>query len=349
MSRKAIDTPWLQNATGWWCATVGGKRVYLAKDNRLACRKLKVLLTRRRQEGNFNQDWLAARFCELADEFLANVEGSVKPGTYTAYRYDLLRALRVLGKALRVGDIRKFHLAKIQQALKKQGRSPTTIRSTITTVQGVLNWAVRCEIFDSNWLAGFKKPRPRRRHRVVTPREFRALMRHTDRNFKCFLIALRLTGCRPAEVANLVWECVNLATGMWILPDHKTVTQQEEPSPRLIPLPRLLLRLCRWLARQPHGSGDHVFLNKHGSPYSKDCWVHKMARLRSRAGIGVIAGENLVLYGNRHWYITERVGRVSDIELAELTGHTEVRMLRRYRHVSPEHLVDIERRASKRR
>ena len=37
----------------------------------------------------------------------------------------------------------------------------------------------------------------------------------------------------------------------------------------------------------PHAL-DHVFLNKHGTPYSKDCLVKKMARLRDRAGIEAI-------------------------------------------------------------
>ncbi|OHB72903.1 MAG: hypothetical protein A2V70_10925 [Planctomycetes bacterium RBG_13_63_9] len=81
-------------------------------------------------------------------------------------------------------------MSKIKKVLKKKGRSPSTIRSTIATVQAVVGYGVRQEYFDSNWLAGYKKPRRRRRTRVVTPREFRALMQHSDRNFKCFLIAL---------------------------------------------------------------------------------------------------------------------------------------------------------------
>jgi integrase len=284
----------------------------------------------------------------LADEFLADVEVRRKPGTYTAYRYDLLRGLRVLGKSLRVGDIRKSHLTKIEQALMKAGCSPTTIHSTITTIQGVLGWAVRQQYLDSNWLVGYEKPRRRCRTRVATASEFRTLMRNADRNFKCFLIALQLTGCRPGEAAKLIWEWVDLEEGFWVIPDHKTVTQQKQPRPRVIPLPWHLLRLCRWLARKPQGPGDYVFINQLGFPYSKDCWVRKFDRLRKRAGIQVVAGERLVVYSERHGFITRSVGRVSDIELAELVGHTEVRMLLRYSHISRERLVDIRRRATAR-
>lgn len=348
MPRKASTEPWLQNATGWWCATIGGKRVYLAKELPLARRKLKILLTRKRQESDFEREWLDAPFCELADLFLEKIKVHRKPATYTAYRYDLLRALRVLGKKVRVGNLRKSHLEDIETALTKQGRSPTTIHSTITTVQGVLGWGVRRQLFESNWLAGYEKPARRCRNRVATPSEFRALMRNADRNFKCFLIALRLTGCRPGEVSSLIWEWVDLERGFWIIPDHKTITQQKQPKPRIIPLPWQVLRLCRWLARQPHGCGDHVFVNKLGFPYSKDCQVRKFARLRVKAGIQVVAGENLVLYSERHHFATDRVGRVSDIELAVLMGHTETRMVRRYTHINQPRLLDIQRRAAKR-
>ncbi len=77
-----------------------------------------------------------------------DAEGRRKPGTYTAYRYDLLRALRSLGKSLRVGDIRQLHLAAIEQGLKEAGCSPTTIHNTISTVQAELGWGVGQEYSD---------------------------------------------------------------------------------------------------------------------------------------------------------------------------------------------------------
>lgn len=348
MSRKASDKPWLHGATGWWCATVAGKRMYLDKDYHVACRKLKQLRARQKQEGTISRDWLTVPFCVMADEFLDDVKIRRKPTTYQAYRFDLLRALRVLGKSLRVGDIRKSHLTKVEQKLIEANCSPTTIHSTITTVQSVLGWGVRQQYLDSNWLAGYEKPIRRCRTRFATAPEFRALLRNADRNFKCWLIALRLTGCRPSEVSSLVWEWVDLDKGFWVIPNHKTVTQQKQPRPRVIPLPWQLLRLCRWLARQPHGPGDFVFLNKLGLPYSKDCWVRKFDRLRRKVGIEVVGGERLVVYGDRHRYATVSIGKVSDIELAELMGHTEVRMLRRYLHINRDRLHDIQRRAAKR-
>ena len=265
--------------------------------------------------------------------------------TYRSFRYKILRALRILGTILRVGEMRKFHLSKLEQALYTEEYSPTTIRDTIAMVQQVLNWAVDEELLDSNPLPKYKKPAARSRSSVITPEEFRAIFRKTDRHFRRFLIALRLTGCRPGELRKLIWAWVDLERGLWIIPEHKTIGRMKQPRPRIIPLPRTLRMMCQWLARLPHDADDHVFLNRLGIPYSMDCVVRKMARLRKRAGIEAKGGEQLVLYSNRHAFGTESSGKVSDIELAELMGHTDVRTTQRYTHFNAERLQDIQRRA----
>ena len=91
----------------------------------------------------------------------------------------------------------------------------------------------------------------------------------------------------------------------------------------------------------PFVSGD-VFLNAHGTPYPKDGLCRKMARLRKRVGIEPKAGEQLVLYCARHTFGTNANGRVSDIELATLMGHTDVRTTQRYVHINTDRLRDIQ-------
>jgi len=345
MARKHSGKPWLHGATGWWCTTVDGKRRKLDRDYRVACRKLKALRSEQKREQAGGHDWLDVRFAELADEYLADSMATKKAATYESRRYRLLRALRILGTTVRVGELRKSHLGKIERELAKAEYSPTTIKDTIAEVQGVLNWAVSRDLLDTTPLAGYQKPRPRRRARIITPDEFKSLLRRADRNFRRVLVSLRVTGCRPAEVRELIWEWVDFDRALWIIPEHKTVTRQQEPRPRIIPLPTSILRLCERLAREPHNPADHVFLNQRGRPYTKDCFVRKMDRLRKRAGIEVKGGEQIVLYSHRHTFGTENTGRVSDIELAELMGHTEVRTTHRYVHLNTDRLHDIRRRA----
>jgi len=349
MPRKPSQKPWLHAPKGYWCATVAGRRVYLDRDYQVAVRKLRQLRTEQKRNSGVVRNWLDATFAELADEFLSDLKARRKATTYDQARHALLRALRVLGSRIRVVEVRRIHLAKIEQALAGK-KSPTTIRDTIAKVQQVFSWAVEHELLESSPLVGYRKPAKRSRTRVITPDEFQLLLRACPRNpaFRRVLIALRLTGCRPGELRSLTWEMVDLDQRMWIIPEHKTITTQKQPRPRIIPLPTAVLKLCRQLNLRPHKTEDFVFVNSLGKQYSKDGLVRLMARVRTRAKIESKGGEQLVLYSNRHTYGTEAAGKVSDIELAELMGHTDTHTTRRYVHLSAARLHDIQRRIQKR-
>ena len=345
MPRKPSDKPWPHAASGYWCATVDGERKYLDKEYKAACRRLKTLRTQAKREAAGGPDRLDTSFAELANEFLSGRKHHWKPDTFKVNRARLSSALRILGTRLRVVDFRKFHLAKVERELLKRNYSPSTIRGTLSVVQGVFNWAVEHELLDNSPVPRYRKPADRQRTRTITRGEFSSLLRRSDRDFRRFLLALRHTGCRPGEVRKLVWDWVDLENGLWVIPDHKTISQQRQPRPRIIPLSDRILKMCRWLAKKRHKPSGHVFLNAHGRPYTKDCVTRKMRRIRERAGIEPIRGEQLVLYSNRHTFGTELAGKITDIELAELMGHTQVRTTHRYVHFNADHLHDIRRRA----
>ncbi len=344
MPRRPADKPWLHKASQMWCITLDGKRQYLDRDYKVACRKLRKLRADQERTRQGGREWLDAPFADLADEFLSDVKTRRAAGTYRNYREQLLRAMRAFGTNLRVGDIRKLHLAKIEQAMA-DGFSSSTVRDTIAAVQMTFNWALRNDLLDMSPLVGYQKPAGGGRSRLVTDEEFQLLMRHADVRFRRFLLSLRLTGCRPGELRMLTWSMVDFDAALWVLPKHKTVTMQREPRPRIIPLPDTILKMCNWIVEDRVSPDEHVFLNAHGRPYSKNCVVTKMSRIRERAGIGKKSGESLVLYSNRHTFATNSIGNVADTELAELLGHTTTRTLRRYVHLNSDHLHDIQRRA----
>lgn len=251
MPKFSPNEPWLHTASGFWCKKVAGKLRYLDRDYKAAKRKLaKILRDRVRAEAGAH-DWLSASFADLCDEFLEN--RGLNASTYRDYRYRLLRALKTLGPDIRVIAVNEDSLDKIKNGLGKKGLSPTTIRDTLATVQGVFRWALSREMISHDPTVGYKKPKARWRNRVVTPNEFHALLRASaiHRPFQRMLIALRRTGCRPGKLRNLTWDMVDLERGAWIIPEHKTVDTQADPRPRTIALPDSIWKMCRWLKGQP--------------------------------------------------------------------------------------------------
>ena len=242
MARKHSGKPWLHGASGWWCTTVDGKRKKLDKDYRVACRKLKALRSQQKREQAGGHDWLDVRFAELADEYLADSLGQKEASN--------LRKPPVSSSCVHFGfSEQRFASVSCGSSISprssgnwaKASTARRRSRTRLLKSRRVLNWAVSQDLLDMNPLTGYEKPRPRRRTRIITPEEFQSLLRCADGNFRRVLISLRLTGCRPAEVRKLIWEWVDLDRALWIIPEHKTVTRQREPRPRIIPLPDPIL------------------------------------------------------------------------------------------------------------
>ena len=264
------NDPWLHAASGFFCKKVAGKLHYLDRDYDVAKRKLTKLLRELERGQAGDRDWLQATFGELCNAYLDEVRGLREPATYEGYRYRLLRALKILGPRLRVAQVKRGHLKNIETKLRAKGLSPTTIRDTLATVQNVFRWAVVCEWICYDPSVGLKKPKARRRTRVVTRGEFMALLRACARNrpFQRVLLALRRTGCRPGEIRGLTWEMVDFEQRVWVIPKHKTVNMQDDPKPRIIALPDSIWRMCVRL-KERQSESDHVFLNVWGKPYRK--------------------------------------------------------------------------------
>src|SRR5207249_2330303 len=107
----------------------------------------------------------------LADLFLDDVKARKKPRTYGSYLEMLTLAQKHLGTHLRVGEVKKIHLTKLEGALTASC-SPTTVFKALHAVQRVFSWAVENDLLDLSPLAGYKKPRPRERTRVIDDAEF---------------------------------------------------------------------------------------------------------------------------------------------------------------------------------
>lgn len=78
--------------------------MYLDKDQKVACRKMREIRAAEKREAQGVTEWSDAPFAALADEFLEDIKARKSESTHQAYRYRLLRALRILGTDLCVAD-----------------------------------------------------------------------------------------------------------------------------------------------------------------------------------------------------------------------------------------------------
>lgn len=347
MPRKPSSVPSFHKASGQWCCYIKRRRQYLGKDFRAAKRAMRAMLAAEADEVPAADDSTVAGRTpvqEVAARYIHDLAGRRSAHTVQGMRARLKRAVAIVGEFFPTSSLRCRHLDKIEQAMREK-YSPTTIADTIAALQSVVAWAVRREILTANPLAGYSKPARRSRTRVMTDDEFAYLLTAASRNkpFGRLLVAMRYTGCRPAEIRELRWSDVRLDDGLWILTKHKTITQQRQPAPRIIPLNATVLMLCRLLhrsGRKKPKPSEHVFLNEAGRPWTKDAICRAMARCVERAGLG----DDVVPYTSRHTFGTNAVGKVDPFELAGLMGHTSIRTTQRYVHLSAERLKEASER-----
>ena len=145
-----------------------------------------------------------------------------------------------------------------------------------------------------------------------------------DRNFREFLTALYLTGCRPGEVARVTAADVNLELGLWVIDRHKTARKTQKP--RVIYLtPEMVEMSRRLVAERPEGP---LFPSrKLNRPFSKDAIRIRFRRLREK----LPHLKHFVCYNVRHTYATDALANgVSAAQVAELLGHSSIRMVEQH-------------------
>jgi integrase len=129
------------------------------------------------------------------------------------------------------------------------------------------------------------------------------------------------TAMRQGELIRLHWEHIDLNRRTAHLPDTKN------GEARTVPLSTTAVRVLRTLPRGLHGP---VFLG-----LTTEAVKRAYIRAVRRAGI-----ENLRFHDLRHEATTRLFEKGLNImEVASITGHKDLRMLRRYTHLKAEDLA----------
>ncbi len=288
---------------------------------------------------------VAARLIDAVKQFLDAAAAQVAPSTLALYKHYLTRFQAWAGN-VRLKDITP---AKVLQW--------SCSYHPVGIVQRLFRWA-KCDarMIDVNPLEGMRKVRHGHRRRILSRLERVRLLRACRPAFRAFAVAMVESIGRPREMREVRWGDIrtsgspaftlgDLVAGRAYFFFAKFKAQSLRRNPhavRIIPISPRLGRLLVRLWGDGRELGDVVFRNVRCRPWTVNAVRCQFRRLRVRAGLVVdVAGENVVAYSLRHTSATDAVGAgVKGFTLAELMGHSDVRMTQRYVHLRPDHLIE---------
>ncbi|HAG1966935.1 TPA: site-specific integrase [Salmonella enterica] len=235
-------------------------------------------------------------------------------------------------------DIAAYRDDRLAQVNPRTGKpiSGDTVRLELALLSSLYNLAkVEWGTCRANPVEAVRKPKasPGRDRRLTSSEERRLSKYFQARNaelYTIFHLALE-TGMRQGEILSLRWEHIDLQHGVAHLPVTKN------GSVRDVPLSRRARQLLQQLPVQLFGPVFH-----YKSSGFKSAW---------RAALQHLKIENLHFHDLRHEAISRlfELGTLNVMEVAAISGHKSLNMLKRYTHLRAYQLVsklDVRRRQS---
>lgn len=226
-------------------------------------------------------------------------------------------------------DIADYRDGRLQQINQKTGKqlSTSTVRLEMSLLSNVFDVGrIEWGCCTSNPVKNVRKPKaPPGRDRRLTPREERLILRYCNEHstaelYSIVVIALA-TAMRQGEILGLLWENVNLRTGIAHLPDTKNGSKRD------VPLNMKARAAFTRLGVKPKGRVFGYTANG-----LKSAWRIMTQRLKI---------EDLHFHDCRHEAASRmfELNRLDIMEIAAITGHKSLAMLKRYTHLKAANLV----------
>lgn len=234
----------------------------------------------------------------------------------------------------------KAELRNERDATDKPARTPQRVNRYISTLSRVLGYAVRTlRWIETNPCAAvprFKEPAGR--VRFLTSDEVAALLAAVDarvdrhgkpkHDFRLFVRIALFTGARRGEVTGLQWRDIDLRHDRITFRDTKT------GDDRTVPMPALLVEAVRAFAKV-RPIDPKVRLFKHEFRFD---WREVQGTL-----------PNFRFHDTRHNVASQlAMSGASLLDIATVTGHKTLAMVKRYSHLSDDHVRErLEKAAAK--
>lgn len=291
------------------------------------------------------------RLSSAITQFLEGVRLTVAPATLKLDGHYLRQFLHA------VGDVPLSSLTPAMVRAWNPKYHPAGV------VRRLCSWAKNeARIIAYNPIEGMRTKRNGHRRRILSRAEAVRLLRCSRPAFRRFAVAMIESIARPREIRGVrwgdirvsgspAWSPADLAGGrafFWLDRFKGQEARRERLAARVIPISRRLGRLLVRLWGNGRDAAAGIFANLKGQAWTHNAVRCQFRRLRERAGLPAdVGGEFVVAYTLRHTAATDAVGAgVLGLTLAELMGHSDIRMTQRYVHLRPDHLIEASNRLS---
>jgi len=224
------------------------------------------------------------------------------------------------GKLL--SQIKSWDIERYKRKRKAQGRKPETINRELTVLKRMFNLAMQWDITAVNPVKGVKFMEvPKAFYRALEDEEFERIYQASSPEFKTVLLCAYLTGMRRGEILKLKWEDVDLNAG------YIFVKETKNSESRAIPMEDTLKNTLLELKVDSNEYVFQSFRERSLTSFYREFW-----KAITKAGV------KCTFHTLRHTFASNLVTRLKEdmVTVMELTGHKDIRMLKRYSHTKEE-------------
>lgn len=241
-----------------------------------------------------------------------------------------------------INDKIKFdgHSFKLDEH-KTQGLSPRSVNDYIKTIRTFFRFLIEEDLAMENPFLKLKLlTEPQDVIEILTKSELRQLLAapylRSYPEFRDFVIMTCLIDslCRVGEILSLKIENVDFSSNFLILEGTNTKTRKG----RIIPLQGRTVRLIKELIKENEEfDTDYVFLSNYGEKMTTNNFRYRLNKYADRAGIKKRVHPHLLRHTGATMFL-EAGGDIRHLQM--ILGHNDLRMIKRYTHLSGKSLKE---------
>jgi len=317
----------------WWMRfTYNGeqiRRTTEATDKKLAERIYHKVINQIAEGKWFDVDEGKQRtFLELAEKYEYQVFRELK-----GWRYSIsyLNQLKDFFGKYKLCEITPALIDDFKQMRKKQGVKPATINRQFKILQRMLNLAKkRWQWIKETPAIEMEQNADVKRVRHLSFDEFHKLLGFCEEWLKDIVIVAAWTGLRQGNILHLRWSQVNLQEKVITLNGDETKNSED----LRIPITNPVYDVLQTAIKKNDSGNSYIFYDKDGIPFKAGRILYNIKKALKCAEI-----KDFRFHDLRHCFASwNRQSGVDLDTLAELMGHKDTRMTRRYAHITPVHL-----------